>query len=133
MKRMRNRLQKAIVALIVGWLTLFVLLPNLMIFVTSFLTRDDAHFVSMVFTLNNYGVHGVDGSTPIINHPETGMLGVGRIVDKPWVHKGRLRVRKVTQFSFTFDHRVCDGGTAGGFLRFVADCVEEPATLLTEV
>lgn len=55
MKRMRNRLQKAIVALIVGWLTLFVLLPNLMIFVTSFLTRDDAHFVSMVFTLNNYG------------------------------------------------------------------------------
>ncbi|WP_122262981.1 dihydrolipoamide acetyltransferase family protein [Ornithinimicrobium cerasi] len=85
------------------------------------------------FTLNNYGVHGVDGSTPIINHPETGMLGVGRIVDKPWVHKGRLRVRKVTQLSFTFDHRVCDGGTAGGFLRFVADCVEEPATLLTEV
>ncbi len=54
MKLMRNRLQKAIVALIVSWLTLFVLLPNLMIIVTSFLTRDDAHFVSMVFTLNNY-------------------------------------------------------------------------------
>lgn len=54
MKLMRNRLQKVIVALIVSWLTLFVLLPNLMIFATSFLTRDDAHFVSMVFTLNNY-------------------------------------------------------------------------------
>jgi len=51
---MRNRLQKVIVALIVSWLTLFVLLPNLMIFITSFLTRDDAHFVSMAFTLNNY-------------------------------------------------------------------------------
>ena len=54
MKRMRNRLQKAIVALVVGWLTLFVFLPNLMIFATSFLTRDDAHIFSMVFTLNNY-------------------------------------------------------------------------------
>jgi len=51
---MRNRLQKVIVALIVSWLTLFVLLPNLMIFATSFLTRDDANFVSMAFTLNNY-------------------------------------------------------------------------------
>lgn len=54
MKLMRNRLQKVIVALIVSWLTLFVLLPNLMIFATSFLTRDDAHFVSMAFTLDNY-------------------------------------------------------------------------------
>ncbi|MFG2618782.1 dihydrolipoamide acetyltransferase family protein [Streptomyces sp. NPDC048507] len=82
------------------------------------------------FTLNNYGVFGVDGSTPIINHPEAAMLGVGRIVPKPWVHGGELAVRKVVQLSLTFDHRVCDGGTAGGFLRFVADCVENPAVLL---
>ncbi|MEG3112974.1 MULTISPECIES: spermidine/putrescine ABC transporter permease PotB [Pantoea] len=51
---MRNRFQKSVIALIVGWLALFVFLPNLMIFVTSFLTRDDAHFVSMVFTFSNY-------------------------------------------------------------------------------
>jgi pyruvate dehydrogenase E2 component (dihydrolipoamide acetyltransferase) len=82
------------------------------------------------FTLNNYGVFGVDGSTPIINHPEAGLLGVGRIVDKPWAVDGQLAVRKVTQLSFTFDHRVCDGGVAGGFLRYVADCVENPLTLL---
>ncbi|MFD7784492.1 dihydrolipoamide acetyltransferase family protein [Streptomyces nojiriensis] len=82
------------------------------------------------FTLNNYGVFGVDGSTPIINHPEAAMLGVGRIIDKPWVHEGQLAVRKVVQLSLTFDHRVCDGGTAGGFLRYVADCVESPAVLL---
>ncbi len=50
MKLMRNRSKKGITALIVGWLALFVLLPNLMLFVTSFLTRDDAHFVRMVFT-----------------------------------------------------------------------------------
>jgi pyruvate dehydrogenase E2 component (dihydrolipoamide acetyltransferase) len=85
------------------------------------------------FTLNNYGVFGVDGSTPIINHPEAAMLGIGRIVDKPWAHQGQLALRKVTQLSFTFDHRVCDGGVAGGFLRYVADCVEAPATLLAEL
>ena len=82
------------------------------------------------FTLNNYGVFGVDGSTPIINHPEAGMLGVGRITGKPWAVQGELAVRSVVQLSFTFDHRVCDGGTAGGFLRYVADCVEQPAVLL---
>ncbi|MFF4899305.1 dihydrolipoamide acetyltransferase family protein [Streptomyces sp. NPDC001068] len=85
------------------------------------------------FTLNNYGVFGVDGSTPIINHPEAAMLGVGRIVPKPWVHEGELAVRQVVQLSLTFDHRVCDGGTAGGFLRHVADCVENPAVLLRKL
>ncbi|WP_405735721.1 2-oxo acid dehydrogenase subunit E2 [Streptomyces sp. NBC_01537] len=85
------------------------------------------------FTLNNYGVFGVDGSTPIINHPEAALLGVGRIIDKPWVVNGGLAVRKVGQLSLSFDHRVCDGGVAGGFLRFVADCVEHPATLLADI
>ncbi|MEV2239709.1 dihydrolipoamide acetyltransferase family protein [Micromonospora sp. NPDC049891] len=85
------------------------------------------------FTLNNYGVFGVDGSTPIINHPEAALLGIGRIVDKPWVVDGQLAVRKVTQLSLTFDHRVCDGGVAGGFLRHVADCVEQPALLIATV
>ncbi|MDW8803526.1 dihydrolipoamide acetyltransferase family protein [Streptomyces scabiei] len=85
------------------------------------------------FTLNNYGVFGVDGSTPIINHPEAALLGVGRIVDKPWVVDGELTVRKVTQLSLSFDHRVCDGGVAGGFLRYVADCVERPSVLLADL
>lgn len=85
------------------------------------------------FTLNNYGVFGVDGSTPIINHPEAALLGVGRIVDKPWVVDGELTVRKVTQLSLSFDHRVCDGGVAGGFLRYVADCVERPSILLADL
>ncbi|MFB4317714.1 dihydrolipoamide acetyltransferase family protein [Actinomadura sp. 21ATH] len=83
------------------------------------------------FTLNNYGVFGVDGSTPIINHPEAALLGVGRIADRPWVTTGGAVVaRKVVQLSLTFDHRVCDGGTAGGFLRHVADRVENPSVLL---
>ncbi len=89
-----------------------------------------AELTGGTFTLNNYGVFGVDGSTPIINHPEAAMIGVGRITDKPWVVDGQLAVRKVTQLSLTFDHRVCDGGVAGGFLRFVADCVEAPVRVI---
>ncbi|MFC5818116.1 dihydrolipoamide acetyltransferase family protein [Nonomuraea harbinensis] len=85
------------------------------------------------FTLNNYGVFGVDGSTPIINHPEAALLGVGRVIDRPWVHGGAVVPRKITQLSLTFDHRVCDGGAAGGFLRHVADLVENPAILLAHV
>ncbi|MGC4947463.1 dihydrolipoamide acetyltransferase family protein [Streptomyces sp. DT224] len=92
-----------------------------------------AELTGGTFTLNNYGVFGVDGSTPIINHPEAAMLGVGRIVPKPWVYEGELAVRQVVQLSLTFDHRVCDGGTAGGFLRYVADCVERPVLLLRSV
>ncbi|WBB69019.1 dihydrolipoamide acetyltransferase family protein [Micromonospora sp. WMMD812] len=96
-------------------------------------TLAPARLTGGTFTLNNYGVFGVDGSTPIINHPEAALLGVGRIVDKPWVVDGQLAVRKVTQLSLTFDHRVCDGGVAGGFLRHVADCVEQPALLIAAV
>ncbi|MGW0967589.1 dihydrolipoamide acetyltransferase family protein [Streptomyces sp. NPDC002516] len=93
-------------------------------------TLTPADLTGGTFTLNNYGVFGVDGSTPIINHPEAAMLGVGRIIPKPWVHEGELAVRQIVQLSLSFDHRVCDGGTAGGFLRYVADCVEQPAVLL---
>nr|WP_232827400.1 dihydrolipoamide acetyltransferase family protein [Jiangella endophytica] len=96
-------------------------------------TLTPADLTGGTFTLNNYGVFGVDGSTPIINHPEAALLGVGRIVDKPWVVDGRLAVRKVSQLSLTFDHRVCDGGVAGGFLRYVADCVESPLGLLLDL
>ncbi|MEU4447593.1 dihydrolipoamide acetyltransferase family protein [Actinosynnema sp. NPDC050801] len=85
------------------------------------------------FTVNNYGVFGVDGSAAIINHPEAAILGIGRIIDRPWAVDGQLAVRKVAQLTLAFDHRVCDGGTAGGFLRFVADCVESPITALADL
>ncbi|RSD13875.1 dihydrolipoamide acetyltransferase family protein [Amycolatopsis eburnea] len=85
------------------------------------------------FTVNNYGVFGVDGSAAIINHPEAAILGIGRIIDRPWVVDGALAARKVCELTLAFDHRVCDGGTAGGFLRFVADCVESPVTALGDL
>ncbi|WP_432745532.1 2-oxo acid dehydrogenase subunit E2 [Streptomyces sp. JH002] len=96
-------------------------------------TLSPAELTGSTFTLNNYGVFGVDGSTPILNHPEAAMLGVGRIVPKPWAHEGELALRHVVQLSFTFDHRVCDGAVAGGFLRHVADRVESPLSLLADL
>ncbi|MGM7777344.1 dihydrolipoamide acetyltransferase family protein [Arthrobacter sp. KNU-44] len=88
---------------------------------------------SGTFTLNNYGVFGVDGSAAIINYPEVAMLGVGRIIDKPWVVDGQLAVRKVTELTLAFDHRVCDGETAAGFLRYVADAIENPGAVLADL
>ena len=85
------------------------------------------------FTVNNYGVFGVDGSAAIINHPEVAILGMGRVIDRPWVVDGQLAVRKVTELTLAFDHRVCDGGTAGGFLRYVADCVESPTAAMGDM
>ncbi|MFC4950505.1 dihydrolipoamide acetyltransferase family protein [Pseudonocardia sp. GCM10023141] len=85
-----------------------------------------AELTSGSFTLNNYGVLGVDGSAAIINHPEVAILGIGRILPRAWVVDGDIVVRSIAQLSLVFDHRVCDGGTAGGFLRFVADAVENP-------
>lgn len=85
------------------------------------------------FTINNYGVFGVDGSAAIINFPETAMLGIGRIMDKPWVVGGELCVRQLTELTLAFDHRVCDGAVAAAFLRFVADAMENPAVMLAEM
>lgn len=81
------------------------------------------------FTLNNYGSLGVDGSAAIINHPEVAILGVGRMLERPWVVGGEIVPRRIVQLSLVFDHRVCDGGYAAGFLRTVVDAIEHPAQL----
>ena len=85
------------------------------------------------FTLNNFGSLGVDGSAAIINFPEAAILGIGRIIDRPWVVDGALAVRKVVELSFVFDHRVCDGAVAAGFLTYIARCIENPITLLSDL
>lgn len=78
------------------------------------------------FTLNNYGGLGVDGSAAIINHPEVAILGVGRMIERPWVVDGQIAVRRIAQLSLVFDHRVCDGGYAAGFLRRLVELIEHP-------
>jgi pyruvate dehydrogenase E2 component (dihydrolipoamide acetyltransferase) len=93
-------------------------------------TLGPAELTGGTFTINNYGVFGVDGSAAIINHPEVAILGIGRIIERPWVVDGQLAARHLTQLTLAFDHRVCDGQAAGGFLRFIADCVESPARIM---
>jgi pyruvate dehydrogenase E2 component (dihydrolipoamide acetyltransferase) len=73
------------------------------------------------FTVSNLGMYGVDGFTPIINTPQTGILGVGRIVEKPMIYRGEIAKRSTMVLSLTFDHRVIDGAPAGAFLQTVAD------------
>ena len=64
------------------------------------------------------------GRAPSPDPAVLGMLIVGRITDRPWAVDGRLALRKVVHLSLTFDHRVCDGGTAAGFLRHVAERIQ---------
>ena len=85
------------------------------------------------FTLNNFGGLGVDGSAAIINHPEAAILGIGRMIERPWVVNHELTVRTVVELSMVFDHRVCDGGTAAGFLTYIARCIESPVSLLSDL
>ncbi|GAQ54823.1 transketolase [Streptomyces sp. LBUM 1476] len=75
------------------------------------------HLTGGTFTLNNYGPLGVDGATPLLNHPQTAMLGAGRLTDRPWAVNGEVTVRTILPLSLTFDHRTCDGASAAGFLH----------------
>ena len=79
------------------------------------------------FTITNIGVFGIDGGTPIINPGEAGILAVGAIREKPWMHKGRVRPRMVAQLTVSFDHRFIDGATGSRFLAAVAAVLADPA------
>ncbi|MCG9133802.1 2-oxo acid dehydrogenase subunit E2, partial [Candidatus Poribacteria bacterium] len=82
------------------------------------------------FTITNLGNFGVDAFTPIINPPESAILGVGRILKKPVVHEDEIVVRSMLTLSLTFDHRVVDGAPAAQFLQTVSDCIQDPYLLL---
>lgn len=73
------------------------------------------------FTISNLGTYGVDAFTPILNQGETGILGVGRIIEKPAIHRGEITRRAMMTMSLTIDHRVIDGAPAARFLRALID------------
>jgi pyruvate dehydrogenase E2 component (dihydrolipoyllysine-residue acetyltransferase) len=73
------------------------------------------------FTVTNLGTYGIDAFTPILNQGETGILGVGRIVEKPAVYRGEIARRAMMTLSLTFDHRVIDGAPAAQFLATVVE------------
>ncbi|GHC98438.1 dihydrolipoamide acetyltransferase component of pyruvate dehydrogenase complex [Nocardiopsis terrae] len=77
-------------------------------------------------TVTNVGVFGVDAGTPIINPGEAAILAFGQIRDMPWVHKGELKIRKVTTLSLSFDHRLVDGELGSKVLRDIGTALEDP-------
>ena len=68
--------------------------------------------------------------TPIVNYPETCILGTGRIEDRPSVVEGRIAIRKSMPISFTYDHRVLDGAEAARFMNDLKDLLEKPGSLV---
>ncbi|MGV2384229.1 MAG UNVERIFIED_CONTAM: 2-oxo acid dehydrogenase subunit E2, partial [Thermobifida fusca] len=81
-------------------------------------------------TITNIGVFGIDGGTPILNRGEAAILALGQIRDMPWVHKGKIKIRKVTTLSLSFDHRLVDGELGSKVLRDVATILEDPEEMV---
>ena len=78
------------------------------------------------FTITNLGANEIDGFTPIINPPQVGILGVGRMVEKPVIVNGEIAKGETMYLSLTFDHRVIDGAPAAAFLQTVKNLLEDP-------
>jgi 2-oxoglutarate dehydrogenase E2 component (dihydrolipoamide succinyltransferase) len=83
-----------------------------------------------VFTISNGGVYGSLLSTPILNPPQSGILGMHKIQERPVAEKGQLVIRPMMFLALSYDHRVVDGKEAVTFLIRVKDCIENPARLL---
>jgi len=81
-------------------------------------------------TVTNVGVFGIDTGTPILNPGESAILAFGAIREMPWVHKGKIRKRHVTQLALSFDHRLIDGGLGSRLLADVAAVLQEPGQAL---
>ncbi len=83
-----------------------------------------------VFTISNGGVYGSLLSTPILNPPQSGILGMHKIQERPVAEKGQVVIRPMMYLALSYDHRVVDGKEAVTFLVRVKDCIENPARLL---
>ena len=83
-----------------------------------------------VFTISNGGVYGSLLSTPILNPPQSGILGMHKIQERPVAEKGQVVIRPMMFLALSYDHRVVDGKEAVTFLIRVKDCIENPARLL---
>jgi 2-oxoisovalerate dehydrogenase E2 component (dihydrolipoyl transacylase) len=81
------------------------------------------------FTVTSLGRMGGLAATPIINHPEVGILGINKAMDRPVVYRGQIAVRHILNLSGSFDHRVVDGADGATFVQCVKDYLEHPATI----
>jgi len=85
------------------------------------------------FTITNGGVYGSLLSTPIVNPPQSGILGMHAIQDRPVAREGQVVIRPMMYVALTYDHRLVDGREAVTFLRHIKELVEEPARMLLEI
>ena len=85
--------------------------------------------VGGTFTITNLGMFEIDAFTPIINPPESAILGVGRIVNKPVGFEGQVVLRDMMTLSLSFDHRLIDGAPAARFLQRIKQLIERPFAL----
>jgi 2-oxoglutarate dehydrogenase E2 component (dihydrolipoamide succinyltransferase) len=85
------------------------------------------------FTITNGGIYGSMMSTPIVNPPQSGILGLHAIQDRPMAVKGQVVIRPMMYVALTYDHRLVDGREAVTFLKRIKQCMEEPARILLEV
>jgi len=85
------------------------------------------------FTITNGGVFGSLLSTPILNTPQSGILGMHRIEKRPVVVNDEIVIRPMMYVALSYDHRIVDGGEAVTFLKRIKECVENPERMLMEV
>jgi 2-oxoglutarate dehydrogenase E2 component (dihydrolipoamide succinyltransferase) len=85
------------------------------------------------FTISNGGVYGSMLSTPIVNPPQSGILGLHAIQERPAVHNGQVVARPMMFLALTYDHRIVDGREAVMFLKRIKETIEEPTRLLLEI
>jgi 2-oxoglutarate dehydrogenase E2 component (dihydrolipoamide succinyltransferase) len=85
------------------------------------------------FTITNGGVYGSLLSTPIVNPPQSGVLGMHGIFDRPVAVNGQVVIRPMMYIALTYDHRIVDGREAVSFLKLVKDLIEDPTRLILEV
>jgi 2-oxoglutarate dehydrogenase E2 component (dihydrolipoamide succinyltransferase) len=85
------------------------------------------------FTITNGGIYGSLLSTPIVNPPQSGILGMHAIQERPVARGGQIVIRPMMYIALTYDHRIVDGREAVTFLKRVAECIENPARMLIEV
>ena len=85
------------------------------------------------FTISNGGVYGSMLSTPILNLPQSGVLGMHNIVDRPFVVNGEIQIRPIMYLALSYDHRIIDGKESVSFLKMIKENLEEPRRLFLDI
>jgi 2-oxoglutarate dehydrogenase E2 component (dihydrolipoamide succinyltransferase) len=85
------------------------------------------------FTISNGGIYGSMLSTPILNPPQTGILGMHNIVKRPVVEEGSIVIKPIMYLALSYDHRIIDGKEAVSFLKTVKESLEEPRKLFLDL